>query len=175
MRSNVCRSDGSWAESKSISACAGAGRGAAGAEQVGIEALHHLSVGQIRGDIGRRDLLSSAEQQQRGDTDRQADRGEEAEHADRNEQADRNGRQADQADRDPSPDQRPPEPGVQPLPLPPRSVAHGAVALVQRPHDAVGAGNGEFGLVRGHFCSMGVKGDAAFSSFDCATPSPLAI
>ena len=118
---------------------------------------------------------AAGEQQQRRNADRQADRGQEAEHADRHDQADDDGRQADEPDRDPGPDQRPAEAGVQPLPLAPRGIAHRAVALVEAGEDGIRMIDGAAGLLWDHFCSIGVNGEAAFSSLACATPSARAI
>ena len=92
----------------------GGGEGAAGAEDIAVEALDHLAIGQVGRDVGRGDLARAGEHQHRGDGDGEADRGEEAEHADRDDQADARSPPAQiSADRDRDALQRPAEPGVE--------------------------------------------------------------
>ena len=68
-----------------------------------------------------------------------------------------------------------PEVGIEPLPLAPRGVADGAVALVQRPHDAVGAGNDLIEAFCRSFALNGRQRRAAPSSLPWVTPSARAI
>ena len=74
------------------------------------------------------------------------------------------------------PAKRPAEAGVEPLPLAPRGLAHRAAALVERAHHAVGARDDRSKRSVGrHLPSIGVNGEAAFSSLPWATPSARAI
>ena len=50
-----------------------------------------------------------------------------------------------------------------------------SAAQRERAHDPVGAGEDEVELVGGHFFSIGVNGELAFSSRPCDTPSARAI
>ena len=77
----------------------------------------------------------------RCNADGEADRGEKAEHSDRHDQADDDGREADDADRDPDAFRAAGEIGIEPLPLALGSGANRAAALVRAAHDIVGAGD----------------------------------
>ena len=146
------------------------------AEQEAVEAIDHRRVGQVgldRRTHHRRAATGgdNSADQEHADQHRQH----QPHHPDRIDHPDHDRRKHHQRNHHRDPLYRPPEPGIEPLPLAPRRIADRAVARVEprrdivKPRDCLGDSR------VAHLLSIGVNGELAFSSLPWATPSARAI